>query len=133
MQWLERPLERVLILSLGIAFLAIGLQVTLSHYRQNFHHEAMWAPVVSIPVFCITALVLAFNRSEGLFTFFLVLMCAGVLKGGTGMYYHVHGVGMRVEGFTSRNFPYRTAGRSLLQVRSAFRARLDRLLLEVTL
>lgn len=104
MQWLEWPLERVVILFLGIAFLAIGVQVTLSHYRQNFHHKAMWAPVVSAPVFCITALTLSFNRPEWLFFLFLVLMWAGVLIGGAGMYFHFHGVGVRVGGYTSRNF-----------------------------
>ncbi|UUZ82724.1 hypothetical protein LJK88_01320 [Paenibacillus sp. P26] len=104
MQWVGWPLSRVVILFLGVAFLAIGLQVTLSHYRQNFHHKAMWAPVVSAPIFCLTAVFLAYMRPVWLLSLFLVFMWAGVFIGAVGTYFHFHGVGVRVGGYTSRNF-----------------------------
>ena len=104
MLWSSWSLDRVVILFLGVAFLAIGVQVTMSHYRQNFHHKAMWAPVVSAPVFALTAFCLAFSRSDWLFGLFAMLMGLGMIIGGVGVYFHFHGVGVRVGGYTSRNF-----------------------------
>lgn len=104
MQGMEWPLQRVVVLFVSLAFLIVGVQVTLSHYRQSFHHKAMWAPVVAAPLFCITALALVFLDADWLLRGFLVLMWIGVLIGGVGVYYHVHGVSLRVGGFTSRNF-----------------------------
>lgn len=42
MEWASWSLDRVLILFVSLAFLMIGIQVTLYHYRQNFHHAAMF-------------------------------------------------------------------------------------------
>lgn len=104
MHWTSWTLERVLILFVGIAFLAVGAQVTLSHYRQNFHHRAMWYPVVSAPIFAITAASLATVRADWLLQLFHLLMWVGAGIGAVGFYYHFHGVGIRVGGWTMRNF-----------------------------
>jgi divalent metal cation (Fe/Co/Zn/Cd) transporter len=104
MNWGHWPVERVLFLFVGIAFLSVWVQVTLSHYRQNFHHKSMWVPVVSAPVLSMTSILLVFARTEWLLSLFLYLMWLGVLVGGVGFYYHFHGVGLRVGGYTMRNF-----------------------------
>lgn len=104
MNWTDWPLERFLILFVGFAYLLVGAQVTLSHYRQNFHHKAMWAPVIEAPVFCLTALTLAFYRTDWLVTLFFLMMLLGTVSGLAGFYYHLHGVGVRVGGYEFRNF-----------------------------
>lgn len=102
--WNAWSLDRVVILFVGLAYLAIGIQVTLSHYRQNFHHKAMWGPVISAPFLCLVSIWLAAAPTAWLFTAFMILMYIGVLEGLVGFYYHFHGVGLRVGGWTSRNF-----------------------------
>ncbi len=102
--WHYWTLDRMVILFVGIAFIAIGAQVTLSHYRQNFHHKSMWLPVISAPLFSLTGIVLALVRVEWLFLLFTALMWLGVVIGSVGFYFHFHGVGVRVGGFKMRNF-----------------------------
>lgn len=104
MNWNDWPLERLLILFVGLAYLLIGVQVTLSHYRQNFHHKAMWVPVLEAPVFSLASIVLAFYRESWLITLFIILMLLGTVSGLTGFYFHFHGVGVRVGGYEFRNF-----------------------------
>lgn len=104
MNWTGWTIERFLILFVAIAYLLIGVQVTMSHYRQNFHHKAMWAPVVASPIFTITGLMLSMARSEWLLTLFALLMWVAIVAGIGGFYYHFHGVGVRVGGWAPRNF-----------------------------
>ncbi|GIP34289.1 hypothetical protein [Paenibacillus sp. J2TS4] len=102
--WGHWSLNRLLILFVALAFLLIGLQVTFSHYRQNFHHKAMWFPVIESPLIFLAGLGLAFSPS-GFFRFtFVFLLLAGVLIGIAGVYFHFKGVGVRVGGYASRNF-----------------------------
>ncbi|TBL69832.1 hypothetical protein [Paenibacillus thalictri] len=102
--WNAWSLDRVIFLFVGLAFLVIGVQVTISHYRQNFHHKAMWGPVLSAPFLCAVSVWLAFYPASWLLITFMVLMYVAVLEGFVGFYYHFHGVGLRVGGYTSRNF-----------------------------
>ncbi|CAG7648806.1 hypothetical protein PAESOLCIP111_05703 [Paenibacillus solanacearum] len=104
MNWGHWPMDRAIFVFVGIAFLALWGQVTLSHYRQNFHHKSMWAPVITAPLFSLTAFALAAAKLEWLMSLFSYLMWLGVVIGGTGFYYHFHGVGVRVGGYTMRNF-----------------------------
>lgn len=104
MNWSGWPLERMLILFVGAAYILIGVQVTMSHYRQQFHHKAMWAPVIASPLFVISGVALAFSRSNLLLGIFTVLMWIGVVAGMGGLSYHLHGVGVRVGGYAGRNF-----------------------------
>ncbi|WP_309225211.1 hypothetical protein [Paenibacillus sp. JMULE4] len=92
------------ILFVGLAFLAVWVQVTLSHYRQNFHHKAMWSPVISSPIYSLAAIWIAISRPDWLLSVFVFLMWFGVLTGTAGFYYHFHGVGLRVGGYSMRNF-----------------------------
>lgn len=104
MYWSMWSIDRVLILFVGLAFLLMGSQVTMYHYRQNFHHKSMWVPVVSSPIFFITGVVLAWYNAPWLHLLFTALMWLGVVSGAIGFYFHFHGVGVRVGGWAMRNF-----------------------------
>ncbi len=104
MNWAGWPLDRVSILFVSLAFLLIGVQVTLFHYRQNFHHKAMWIPVLAAPVFFIVGTAFTFYKVDWLGTLFLWLMWLGLIDGLIGFYFHFRGVGIRVGGWALRNF-----------------------------
>ena len=96
--------KRVLFLFLGVVFLAVFVQVGLMHWRQNFRHWAMWVPVIATPALGLLALLLSWRNVEGLRLLFVLLSAAGVLSGLMGSYYHIEGVGERVDGYTLNNF-----------------------------
>lgn len=104
MNWLGWPLQRVLILFVGVAFLLIFVQVTLFHYRQNFRHWSMWIPVLATPVFGVLSMYLAVYNVLWLRYVLTLLFIIGVAAGGFGSYMHVRGVGERVGGYELRNF-----------------------------
>jgi hypothetical protein len=97
-------MDRILILFVAVAFLLIGIQVTLFHYRQNFHHKSMWVPVLAAPVFFLAGIVLTWYNAPWLHTLFVVLMWFGVVAGLIGFYFHIRGVRIRVGGWALRNF-----------------------------
>jgi hypothetical protein len=102
--WMGWPIERILLVFTGVAFLLIFVQVTLFHYRQNFRHWAMYIPVVATPVFGILTLADGFYRMTWLHATLGVLFVVGVVAGGFGSYMHIRGVGQRVGGFKMQNF-----------------------------
>lgn len=104
MYWSAWSIDRVLILFVSLAFLIMGIQVTMFHYRQNFRHPSMWGPVIAAPVFFVAGIVLTCYNVPGLHTLFLVLMWIGVIAGLIGFYFHFRGVGVRVGGWALRNF-----------------------------
>lgn len=104
MYWDAWSLDRLLILFVSAAFAMIGIQVTMFHYRQNFHHKSMWVPVVSAPIFFATGLALTFYHAGWLRLLFVVFMVLGAIDGLIGVYFHAKGVGVRVGGYAMRNF-----------------------------
>jgi hypothetical protein len=103
--WQGWPIERVLILFLGVAFALLAVQVTLFHSRQNFRHWAMWVPVIELPVFALTAIVLAFYNAAWIRWVFALWMILGTTGGVYGAYLHTVGIGQRVGGYgESQNF-----------------------------
>lgn len=48
--WTDWPLERLLYLFLGLAYLLMWAQLTLLHWRGAFHHKAMLGPVFFTPI-----------------------------------------------------------------------------------
>ncbi|WNQ14121.1 hypothetical protein MJA45_14210 [Paenibacillus aurantius] len=104
MYWNDWSLDRIVVLFVSLAFLLIGIQVTLYHYRQNFHHKAMWLPVLASPVFFVAGIILTWYNASWLHTLFLVLMYVGAVAGLIGVYFHFRGVGIRVGGWALRNF-----------------------------
>jgi hypothetical protein len=103
--WAGWPIERVLILFAGLAFALLAVQVTLFHSRQNFRHWAMWLPVIELPLFAVTAIVLSFYNAGWLRWVFALWMVLGLAGGVFGAYLHTVGVGQRVGGYgQSQNF-----------------------------
>jgi ABC-type sulfate transport system permease component len=102
--WHGWPLDRVLILFLGLLYLMLFVQVTLYHYRQNFRHWAMWIPVIVTPLDGILLIWLAFFNADWLRTTLVLLLAASLLAGMFGSYLHWRGIGERVGGYTMRNF-----------------------------
>lgn len=101
--WVGWPVERILYLFLAIVFLAMFVQVTLYHSRQNFRSPAMWLPVVATPLLTVTALLLVTWNLTVLRSIFAVLSAITGLASLYGTYLHGVGVGQRVEGYTFNN------------------------------
>ena len=104
MNWPAWSIDRVLIVFDAAAFLLIGIQAALFHYRQNFIRKTMWIPVVGAPVFFAAGLILAWYNAPWLRALFAVLMWLAVAEGLAGFYLHFRGVGVRVGGWALRNF-----------------------------
>ena len=104
MQWEGWPLERWCFLFISIAYLMIGIQVTLYHYRQSFHNKAMWTPVILTPIIFVSGIVHVLNRTDASVTVFIWLMAIAIANGLIGFYFHVRGMPKRVGGVTLRNF-----------------------------
>lgn len=102
--WGSWSLERALFLFLGVTFLAIFVQVTLFHLRQNFRHPAMWFPVIGTPLLGLLALLITWQPTAMLLNVFAVVAVLGAVTGLVGTYFHVAGVGERVSGYTLSNF-----------------------------
>lgn len=102
MNWEHWSLDRVVILFVGLAYIFIGIQVSASHYRQNFHKKIMWAPVLYAPILSVLGIVVA--CSGALYQTYHWLLWGGVLAGLGGFYHHAKGVASRVGGFKLRNF-----------------------------
>lgn len=102
--WFGWPVERILLLFVGVVFLAIFVQVTLMHGRQNFRHWAMWLPVIGTPTIGILALVLTWYNAPALRSLFSTVAIIVGVAGLIGTYFHWEGVGERVDGYTLSNF-----------------------------
>jgi len=104
MQWGGWPIERMVILFVSVAFLLVGVQVGMLHYRQNFRRKIMYVPVAASPVLFLLGLLSVFFRSDALFFVFAIVLALGALFGLVGLYLLVKGVGVRVGGYALRNF-----------------------------
>ena len=104
MLWTGWPLDRVVLLLVGLAYLMIFVQVTMFHYRQNFRNIAMWLPVIGGPLIGAAALLLTLANTGALLGVVRVLLWIGAFAGLIGFYYHFRGVGQRVDGYALRNF-----------------------------
>jgi len=104
MYWNGWPWDRVILLFTSLAFLLIGLQVALFHYRQNFRNWVMWVPVLAAPAIGLVAFVVGFYNLAILRTVLFVLLLAGAVAGLGGFALHFEGVGERVDGYRINNF-----------------------------
>lgn len=104
MNWTGWPIERILILFVGIVFFSLFIQVTLFHYRQNFRHWIMWVPVIETPFFAIIAVILSLYYMEWLKYTLAISLAIGAVSGLIGSYFHIRGVSERVGGYALRNF-----------------------------
>lgn len=102
--WYGWPLERVLVVLLGLMYFVIFVQVTLFHYRQNFRHWSMWIPVIATPLDALAMMTYVFYPAVWLGLAVTLLLAASLLAGLMGSYLHWRGVGERVGGYEMRNF-----------------------------
>ncbi|GAB6179514.1 hypothetical protein JCM14036_08330 [Desulfotomaculum defluvii] len=102
--WDGWPISRIILLFSALALFLIFVQVTLLHYRQNFRHWAMWAPVLGTPIIGMLLLTLVFYNIPWLRAITGIFCAAGVLSGLVGFGLHVEGVGERVDGYRMQNF-----------------------------
>ena len=104
MEWAGWPLQRILLLFTGLAFMMISIQVTLFHYRQNFRHWTQWIPVITVPTLGIVSILVGFYNIIWLRTIYTILLTLGIIAGMFGFYLHIKGVGERVDGYKLQNF-----------------------------
>lgn len=104
MNWTGWPIERILLLLVGLIYLVISVQVTLFHYRQNFHKKVMWVPVIETPIIGVFTLFYVLYFANWLQTTVAVLFWIAIVSGLIGSFYHIRGVGERVGGYKLRNF-----------------------------
>lgn len=104
MGWQGWPLARMVILFSALGFLLVFVQVTLFHYRQNFRHWSQWVPVITLPILALSAFMLSLWNLPWTRTLFIILCTADALGGLSGFYYHLRGVGQRVDGYRLQNF-----------------------------
>ncbi|UJF33084.1 hypothetical protein [Paenibacillus hexagrammi] len=104
MVWSHWSSDRVIIFMIGLFYILLWAQVTMFHYRQNFHSKVMWAPVLLAPLICLVSIISTLANTSGWFGLTQVLFWLGAISGLIGFYYHVKGVGKRVGGYAFRNF-----------------------------
>ncbi|HBN96923.1 MAG TPA: hypothetical protein DDZ66_11535 [Firmicutes bacterium] len=73
-------------------------------YRQNLRHWSQWVPVITLPILVLNALALTLWNLDWIRTLFIILCIADALGGLSGFYYHLCGVGQRVDGYRLQNF-----------------------------
>ncbi len=101
--WEGWPFARVYLLFLAIAFLSLGAQVLLFHWRAGFSRWTMYGPVLLAPVIALAAVVAAIMRDGIVGWLALVVFALGVLSGLVGVYEHLNGIRRRIGGFSLRN------------------------------
>jgi hypothetical protein len=101
--WEGWDFQRFYLVFVGAAFVLLGIQVFLFHWRAAFSKRSMYVPVVAAPLLALAAIVAAITR-EGVIGWIAVAVFAiGVLGGFLGVKEHVMGIAGRIGGFTPRN------------------------------
>ena len=101
--WEGWDFQRFYLLFVGAAFLLLGLQVLLFHWRAAFSRWTMYVPVVAAPLLALAAVVAAITREGAVGWIAVGAFAVGVLGGLGGVVEHVKGIGYRVGGFSVRN------------------------------
>lgn len=105
--WNGWPFARIYLLLVAVAFLVLGAQVFLFHWRAAFRARTMYLPVVAAPLIAIAGVAAAISRDDPIGWIAVVIFAVGVLGGLLGTFLHLRGVAARIGGFTLRNL---TAG-----------------------
>ena len=101
--WEGWDFQRFYVLFVGAAFLLLGLQVFLFHWRAAFSRPSMYLPVAAAPLLALAAVVAAITREGVIGWVAAAVFAAGVLGGLVGVVEHAKGVAHRVGGVTVRN------------------------------
>lgn len=95
--------QRFFVLFVSSAFLMLGLQVLLFHWRAAFRKWTMYGPVLMAPALAAAGIVAGLTREGLLGWAALVVFGLGVLDGLVGIYEHLAGISRRIGGFSLRN------------------------------
>lgn len=105
--WDGWPFGRLYLLLVAVAFLVIGTQVYLLHWRAAFRSKAMWGPVVMAPIIAAAGVAAAIVRNDVIGWTAVTIFALGLIDGLIGLALHLRGIAQRIGGFTARNL---TAG-----------------------
>lgn len=101
--WDGWPFARVYLLLVAVAFLVIGAQVFLLHWRAAFRSKAMYGPVVLAPIVAAAGVAAAAVRNDTIGWITFGVFALAFVDGLIGLAMHLQGIGRRVGGFTLRN------------------------------
>ena len=101
--WDGWPFARLYLLLVAVAFLVVGGQVFLFHWRAAFRAQTMYLPVVAAPLLAAAGVGTAIARNDAVGWTAVVIFAVGVLGGLLGAVLHLRGVAARIGGFTLRN------------------------------
>jgi hypothetical protein len=101
--WDGWPFARVYMLLVALAFVVIGLQVLLFHWRAAFRSWTMYGPVLLAPLIAVAGVVAAIQRDGLLGWLVLAVFALGILDGLVGIFEHWRGIARRIGGFSLRN------------------------------
>jgi hypothetical protein len=101
--WEGWDFQRFYLLFVAAAFLLLGLQVFLFHWRAAFSRWTMYVPVVAAPLLALAAIVAAVTREGAIGWIAVAVFAVGVLGGLGGVVEHVKGIAHRIGGFSLRN------------------------------
>ncbi|MDP9344459.1 MAG: hypothetical protein M3P44_01825 [Actinomycetota bacterium] len=102
--WDGWPFARLYMLLVALAFVVIGLQVLLFHWRAGFRSWTMYGPVLLAPVIVLAGVVGALQRDGLLGWIVLAVFAFGIVDGLVGIVEHLRGIARRIGGFSLRNF-----------------------------
>ena len=101
--WDGWPFARLYLLLVALAFLVVGAQVFLLHWRGAFRSKAMYGPVVMAPVIAVAGVAAAIDRNDVIGWVATAIFAVGFVEGLIGLVLHLRGVAARIGGFTMRN------------------------------
>src|SRR5918996_3286974 len=101
--WEGWDFQRFYVLFVGAAFLLLGLQVFLFHWRAAFSRRTMYLPVLAAPLLAAAAIVAAVTREGAIGWIAVSVFAVGVVGGLIGVFEHFRGIGYRIGGFPLRN------------------------------
>jgi hypothetical protein len=101
--WEGWDFQRFYVLFVGAAFLLLGLQVFLFHWRAAFSRKTMYLPVLAAPLLAVAAIVAAITREGAIGWIAVAVFAVGVVGGLIGVVEHLRGIGYRIGGFSVRN------------------------------
>lgn len=101
--WDGWPFARLYLLLVAVAFLVVGGQVFLFHWKAAFRSKAMYGPVVLAPIIAAAGIAAAIVRNDVVGWAAAAIFAIGFVDGLIGLVLHLRGVAARVGGFTLRN------------------------------
>lgn len=101
--WQGWPFARVYMFLVALAFIVVGIQVFLFHWRAAFRSRSMYGPVILAPIIAAAGVTGGFVRTGAVGWVVAAIFAAGFLEGLGGLFLHLKGIASLVGGFTLRN------------------------------